>query len=446
VLDRELLAQYSVVPEWQGFATRTLVRNFKPKKMIDLLGGRTSLDRVPELTAYPGAQSDSREYAIQVAKFGRQFGFSWEAMINDDLDQLMQIPNTFGQAAALTETENALSVIANLTTGAANTAFFKDYSAVTGYVGSGLNTTPVAGVLNQANLQTAIEAIRQRKDNEGNIVPAGRLILVVGPAQEFNARSILNATEIRTTVGSKVIIEPNPLAGAVDLVVVNRLPGLGWFVLPSPTRRPARGRVGVPPRVRDPRHPPEGRCRSGPEPRRRGLRRRLGALPRASRERCGDRRPDPHLRGHRRLIHLADGRARVIGPARRHPHRTPPLTSDGGSAMADPVDVGPAPPQRRRRPVGLHRRRDPAFLDLEGGNVKLAAAQAIDTNADNEALASKVLRTQDLSTDGAKVADALRKRAAALREQVLAEDDGYFDIVDLGPSCGPELTGRWRYW
>jgi hypothetical protein len=31
-----------------------------------------------------------------------------------------------------------------------------------------------------------------------------------------------------------------------------------------------------------------------------------------------------------------------------------------------------------------------------------------------------VLRTQDLSTDGAKVADALRKRAAALREQVVA--------------------------
>jgi hypothetical protein len=237
VLDRELLQQYSAITaEWQGFATRTLVRNFKPKKMIDLLGGRTSLDKVPELTAYPGAQSDSREYAIQVAKFGRQFGFSWEAMINDDLDELMQIPNTFGQAAALTETENALSVIANLTTGAANTAFFKDYSAVTGYIGSGLNTTPVDGVLNQANLQTAIEAIRQRKDNEGNIVPSGRLILLVGPAQEFNARSIINATEIRTTVGSKVIIEPNPISGAVDLVVVNRLPGLGWFVLPAPTQ------------------------------------------------------------------------------------------------------------------------------------------------------------------------------------------------------------------
>ena len=80
VLDRELLAQYTAITaEWAGFATRTLVRNFKPKKLVDILGGRTGLERVPELTAYPGAEYDTREFAIQVAKFGRQFGFSWEA-------------------------------------------------------------------------------------------------------------------------------------------------------------------------------------------------------------------------------------------------------------------------------------------------------------------------------------------------------------------------------
>jgi hypothetical protein len=52
-----------------------------------------------------------------------------------------------------------------------------------------------------------------------------------------------------------------------------------------------------------------------------------------------------------------------------------------------------------------------AFLALEGDVVKLAAAQAIDVNATNEALASKVIRTQDLTTDGAKLADAMRKHA-----------------------------------
>ena len=80
-----------------------------------------------------------------------------------------------------------------------------------------------------------------------------------------------------------------------------------------------------------------------------------------------------------------------------------------------------------------------AFLALEGGNVKLAAAQALDVIADDEALTSKVIRTQDLATDGAKVAESLRKRAATLRQQAVDDDDleGFFEIVDFDPDPWP---------
>ena len=89
-----------------------------------------------------------------------------------------------------------------------------------------------------------------------------------------------------------------------------------------------------------------------------------------------------------------------------------------------------------------------AFLALEGGSVKRAAAQAIDTNATNEALASKVLRTQDVATDGAKLADAMRKHADGLRAQADREetdadtDAGSFVLVNPVGSCSrpPELT------
>lgn len=76
-----------------------------------------------------------------------------------------------------------------------------------------------------------------------------------------------------------------------------------------------------------------------------------------------------------------------------------------------------------------------AFLALEGDNVKMAAAQAIDVIADDEALTSKVITSQDVGTDGAKVADALRKRAAALREQATTLDDagGFFEFI--APPC-----------
>ncbi|MEV6036029.1 hypothetical protein AB0L65_33080 [Nonomuraea sp. NPDC052116] len=79
-----------------------------------------------------------------------------------------------------------------------------------------------------------------------------------------------------------------------------------------------------------------------------------------------------------------------------------------------------------------------AFLALEG-SVKLAAAQALDTIASSEAMVSKVIRTQDVSTDGAKVAAELRARAAELRRQVdegVGDDSVGFDVVDFDPHLG----------
>lgn len=89
-----------------------------------------------------------------------------------------------------------------------------------------------------------------------------------------------------------------------------------------------------------------------------------------------------------------------------------------------------------------------AFLRLNSGNVRRAAAQALDAMASNEALVSKVIKTQDLSTDGAKVADALRKQAAELRRQADAgedtEDSSGFEIVEYEPyPASPERTEGW---
>ncbi|AIY17780.1 hypothetical protein GUY44_07125 [Pimelobacter simplex] len=90
-----------------------------------------------------------------------------------------------------------------------------------------------------------------------------------------------------------------------------------------------------------------------------------------------------------------------------------------------------------------------AFLALEHDSVKRAAAQAIDSQATNEALALKVLKDHQVQTDGAKLADAMRRHADSLRKQARededAEDDGfYFDVIDIvgGNGSHPELTER----
>jgi hypothetical protein len=79
-----------------------------------------------------------------------------------------------------------------------------------------------------------------------------------------------------------------------------------------------------------------------------------------------------------------------------------------------------------------------ALLSMEG-SVKLAAAAALEIIASNEALVGKVIKTQDLSTDGPKVAAELRSRAKDLRQQVdegVGDDSVGFDVLDFDPHLG----------
>lgn len=73
-----------------------------------------------------------------------------------------------------------------------------------------------------------------------------------------------------------------------------------------------------------------------------------------------------------------------------------------------------------------------AFLIIEGDSVKAAAALAYETIAADEVLTSKVIRSQDLATDGAAVAAELRARAQQLR-------------AEAGGASGGALTARGRF-
>lgn len=74
-----------------------------------------------------------------------------------------------------------------------------------------------------------------------------------------------------------------------------------------------------------------------------------------------------------------------------------------------------------------------AFLSMETG-VKRASALALETIASDQVMVLKVIRLMDLTTDGAKVSDALLKRAAELRSQAEYDDnatDPGFDIAEV---------------
>lgn len=91
-----------------------------------------------------------------------------------------------------------------------------------------------------------------------------------------------------------------------------------------------------------------------------------------------------------------------------------------------------------------------AVLATESGNVKLAAATALEIIARSEVLISKKITTQDLSTDGPAVAAELRAQAKSLRDQVAKDredeqqgtDDAAWaiSVVDFDPNAA------YRWW
>lgn len=76
-----------------------------------------------------------------------------------------------------------------------------------------------------------------------------------------------------------------------------------------------------------------------------------------------------------------------------------------------------------------------AFLSLYGSNVKRAAAAAKLVLATSEALISKVIKTDDLSTDGAKLGAELRAQAEMLKQEADEDDSSdAFNIVEYDRS------------
>jgi hypothetical protein len=103
------------------------------------------------------------------------------------------------------------------------------------------------------------------------------------------------------------------------------------------------------------------------------------------------------------------------------------------------ADVGAVPVLSDQEIIGYLARWGllPTDAPTQRSGIARAAADALDAIATSEALISKVIRTQDLQTNGAETAAALRAHAKNLRDRAaadeLAEDGTFFDAVEFAP-------------
>lgn len=248
IIDRETLERYQGLPAvWSSYARQILVRDFKPKAIVDLVAGMGALPNVPELTEYPERKTSKSGYSIQVSKKGARFAFSWESWINDELDELESLPEALAIAARETESRTVASL---LTDGDGPNAAFFNATAIQGSVSNLMAGNPA---LTSTSLQDALIQITTRKDVDGRPIAFPAMRLVVPPGLDIQARAIVNATQIEFQEGAdgdgqRRLMGANWLRNVVEIVVDPWLTVLDtsanasstWYLVPAPNvGRPA---------------------------------------------------------------------------------------------------------------------------------------------------------------------------------------------------------------
>ena len=248
ILDRQLLAAYREAPvTWPNVAVRKEVTDFRSVKRFPRgLGGQAVLDIVAEDADYPeDSIADSSPYTYSVQKYGRRMPFSWETLVNDDLDALKDVPARFGRAARMTEEKFATELYAD--TNGPHASF---------YTGGNANIVTGNPVLSVAGLQTAMQVLGAMTDGEGNPIVVEMATLVVPPALEITAQNILNALQLELAeaggTANQKLIAKNWMSNRLRLVVNPWLPivqathdgDTAWYLFAAPTAGSAALEMG----------------------------------------------------------------------------------------------------------------------------------------------------------------------------------------------------------
>ncbi|MDJ0321836.1 hypothetical protein [Pseudarthrobacter sp. PS3-L1] len=229
--DIEVQSTYKAVdPEWKSLARETRLKDFRPKKIIDLNGGQDTFEDVKEGEEYKAGKLSEFEYEIGIGKTGRTYGLTFELRKNNDYSDLMDFPARLATAAR--NTEDAKVFGSFVTASGPNTAFFKTANG----------NAPTALPLTRENVETAVKAIWKRKNREGIPFRAlgTKLWLVVAPTLQFEAERAVTATIPDPAGGTNPI--PNPLFGKVAVKVSERLSMIDasakadttWYIMPDP--------------------------------------------------------------------------------------------------------------------------------------------------------------------------------------------------------------------
>ena len=224
VSNKRLLASYEAAPRtFQQIASRSTFTDFRAQNVVRI-GKGSELKPLNESGELEKGTFSEAKNGYVPATYGREFNFTREMFINDDLSALTRFMMQVGSKASTLESKIVWEL---LTTG---TPQFDGGSIFT--VGK---NTQIAGT---ADLEDALilmlAAMRKQVDLDGEPLNLSPAYLVVSPEREVAARRILSA--VTANEQGKV----NVFSNAMDLIVESRLSAANnpFYAFASPMMAP----------------------------------------------------------------------------------------------------------------------------------------------------------------------------------------------------------------
>jgi hypothetical protein len=229
VARKNLRSAYEVAPQtWRPLAREVSLSDFRPSRQLQI-GTAPPLLEILESGEFTSGTIGEAKETLQLVTYGRIFGITRQALINDDLNAFGDIPAKFGRTAADTESNLAWAVIT------ANGLMGDGVALFSVATHANLTTGP-GTVISVASLGVGRGAIRLQKDIDGttplNLSPR---YLIVPSALETIADQFV--TQITPAVNASA----NPFGPGgrtpLQVIVESRLDadsGTAWYLATSP--------------------------------------------------------------------------------------------------------------------------------------------------------------------------------------------------------------------
>lgn len=212
-------AQSTTYQAWTGVGS---VTDFKGATHYQISEGG-NLEKMTQTGEFKFDEMSDSKATRSIATYGKKFGFTRQAMVNDDLGVLVRIPQAYVRSSVRGINKLVYDILK------ANAAIY-DGKALFGTDHNNLAAT--GGAITVETLAVAKAAMRKQTNLRGieklNIQPK---FLIVSPDKEVEAMRLMNSIADPSQSNANVT---NVFKNALDIVVDAELEGNAWYLAATP--------------------------------------------------------------------------------------------------------------------------------------------------------------------------------------------------------------------